>query len=155
MIESAYTPDFPAVGNDEVPCCMGSAVYGHERCTCWTPVYTTNRIPEPQSGPSEQRKRMCGDCAFRKGSPERSGDPEYAHSDEGELDALVGEAFFCHRGMRQLLRCEHPSGAVLKVVGHYESLNYRPCKQDGSPAEYCAGWARARRKLERMEGTTP
>jgi len=93
------TGDYPDVGNGEQPCCMGSAVYGPERCTCWRPVFDHPQSLPMQKGPMRIRPRMCADCAFRPDSPERTGDERFAHSGDGEVDSLVNETFVCHQGL--------------------------------------------------------
>ena len=138
--------NLPDVGNGDVPCCMGSAVYGPGRCTCWVTEYDQPQAPQVE-GPMRVRDRMCADCAFRPGSPERSGDQRYAHSDEDGLeDALRGE-FACHQGMHRRVRLVHPSGAVLELgeMCYAPPNPNRPARADGTPAELCAGWAAARR----------
>jgi hypothetical protein len=95
---------------------------------------------------------MCSDCAFRPGSPERSGDQRFDLSGPGEIEDLVysGASFACHVGMRQTVRLEHPTGAVVESgPGGYSPAKTatRSWKADGSPAELCAGLAQARAKL--------
>lgn len=137
--------DHPDVGNGEVPCCMGSAMYGPERCTCWVPEYDAPQA-KPQEGPSPVRKRMCADCAFRPDSPERNGDERYAHSDEDGLVDVVAGTFACHQGMRRLVRFRHPNGHVqeLDVDAYAPPIVAAPTMADGRPAELCAGWWQAR-----------
>jgi hypothetical protein len=135
---------YPDVGT---PCCMGSAAMGPGHCTCWTPVYDQEQEP-PQAGPMLVRSKMCADCAFRSDSPERSGDERYEHAGEDGIEETLEGAFVCHQGMRRLLREEHPTGAVLEAMpGAYEP-GHPPRKADGSPPDYCAGWAAARAKRE-------
>ena len=127
---------------------MGAAARGPGHCTCWAPVLDRD-VLEPQHGPPSVRKRMCGDCAFRGGSPERSGDRRYAHSGEGDIDALVASPralFFCHQGMARKVALRHgPTGAIHWINVDSYSANApdgRACKADGSPADICAGfWA--------------
>lgn len=138
---SSPWPETPTTGW----CCEGSAYRGAEGCLCWTPVYDLEQA-EPQTGVDAQiRPKMCDDCAYRPGSPERTGDPA-ALADQAALDALVasGTPFWCHQGMRRPLKWIHPSGAE-----HPGSpLNYRPpivdgvpFRSDGTPGDFCAGWA--------------
>lgn len=141
MIHVDRDNDFPDVGNGEVPCCMGSAVYGPGRCTCWVPVYDLPQAPEC-AGPMRVRDRMCADCAFRPNSPERSGDDRYAHADEDGLEDVLREGFVCHQGMRRVLRYEHPSGAThaIAIDAYSPPSRSAPTRADGTPAEMCAGW---------------
>lgn len=143
-----HQPNYPDVGNGELPCCLGSAVYGPERCTCWESEHDQEQQP-PKAGPRNVRVRMCEDCAFRPGSPERSGDARYEHSDEDGLDDVMRGEFVCHQGMRRLVREVHPSGAELVACpGAYEPGD-PPMKADGSPADYCAGWWAAKQRDKR------
>lgn len=145
--------DYPDVGNGEAPCCMGSAVYGPGACTCWTPEYEPAEQAPAQPGPMRVREKMCADCAFRSDSPERQGDERYAHSGEDGIEEVMGGTFVCHVGMRRLVRERHPSGAVLETMPGAYFPPSPPCKADGSPAEYCAGWAaEMRRRAARGEG---
>ena len=155
-------PEWPDVGE---MCCVGSAVYGPERCTCWEPVYDLEQAePDPQvvrwlaaGGQPVTRRRMCGDCAYRPGSPERSGDPKHA-GDSEYLEELAGtgDRFWCHQGIRRPVEWRHPSGAT--IPGHPAA--YRPpvvggvpYRADGQPAELCAGWAARRRALTGQRAT--
>ena len=143
-ITSRDNPRLPDTGE---LCCYGVAVYGPQRCTCWEPVYDLEQA-EPVPAPMGQRKRMCADCAFRKGSPERRGDESYAHA--GEVDDLPFErGFACHQGMRRVVKLVHPSG--MEIAGH--PADYRPpiekgvpYKADGSPADMCAGFCAVQRR---------
>jgi len=124
-------------------CCYGAAAHGPGHCTCWRPVYDLEQQPI-RPGPMPDRARMCGDCAFRSDSPEKLGQPGRAHSGEGELDELVFGCgvFACHRGMRRVLRYEHPSGAVIDAApGDYDPpiVDGVAYCADGTPAGKCAG----------------
>lgn len=139
----------PDIGNGEVPCCYGSAHSGPSGCTCWTPVYDVEQLA-PQQGPPAERARMCLDCAFRAGSPERSGAAGYDHNSEADLEDLVlsSVSFACHQGMRRCVELVHPSGARFsRGPGDYVPLLTAAGahKADGSPADLCAGLAAARR----------
>lgn len=140
------TPELPDLG--EV-CCMGVAVYGPERCTCWRPVFDVEQaLPRVDLIPA-RRATMCGDCAFRNNSPERQGDARFQHSGEGELEELVFSTaeFACHQGMRRRLALVHPTGARVECgPGAYAPAiaNGVAFKADGSPADLCAGLAAAR-----------
>lgn len=131
-------------------CCIGAAMGGPERCTCWKAVHDHGQA-EPQEGPPSIRAAMCGDCAFRKDSPERTGDRRYQHSEEGEVDdlALGRGVFMCHQGMRRKLALVHPSGARVQLdTDDYDPpvIDGRAYKADGSPADLCAGFWSARRR---------
>lgn len=146
------------IGNPELPdtgevCCMGVAVYGPERCTCWEDECDQEQAPV-QQGPVMQRSTMCTDCAFRKDSPERAGDERYQHAGvEGLADLLSdGGAFFCHQGMRKKLALVHPTGArVVITTDAYDpaQTSRHAFKADGRPADLCAGWCATMRRLER------
>lgn len=128
--------------DDWTPCCYGS-IYDPGKCTCWQPVYATAQAAiRPPESPQDLRARtgMCGDCAYRKGSPERA--DAY---DEERLLALPhrGELFWCHDGMRRPTHWEHPDGRT--VPAHPD--DWHPAQQgnflfqaDGTPALLCAGW---------------
>jgi len=137
-------------GEQPPTCCYGS-MYDAEGCTCWRPVYDVEQAaPRPLNGPQDLAVRAapCGDCAYRKGSPERT--------DEWREDLLLalpgkGEPFFCHDGMRRPVRWEHPDGRT--VPGdpddwHPAMAGRIPYRADGSPGLLCAGWAaRAAREV--------
>ncbi len=131
-------------------CCMGSAEYGFDRCTCWEPVYDLEQT-EPNMASIElvgilTRTEMCGDCAFRPDSPERQGDGRYSHADDDELRSL--NHFWCHQGIRKPIAWRHPAGITvdcdtdgydppLRTIGA-ETV---PFKADGTPGDRCAGFA--------------
>jgi hypothetical protein len=140
------------------PCCDASAFTEGEFCTCWDPVYDL-----PQSTPDpvavgllaagvqpSTRDRMCGDCAYRPGSPERSGDESY-QGDPEELERIANEdRFWCHQGMRRISELQHPVG--IAVPGHPASyrppiIDAVPYQANGEPALLCAGWAARHRAL--------
>ena len=142
-------PD-PACG----ACCDGSAIKGPQYCTCWTPVYDLEQAdPEPEFEPGT-RCALCSGCAYKPGSPERSGDERY-NGDAEFLSRIVvtGEPFFCHAGIRRAVKLAHPAGAEVEIPpGDYRPpvIDGVPYKADGSPGELCAGWAARRAKhLER------
>lgn len=149
--------DLPDAGKGY--CCMGAAVYGPNRCTCWEEEYDLEQAPlqvhadvAPRALPLlESTGQPCHDCAYRSGSPERRGDSGYS-GDADELDELAGTntPFWCHKGMRRVARVVHPSG--VEVPGHPAA--YQPPVQDGvpycadgQPARVCAGWLARRRVL--------
>ena len=134
-------PETPTTGW----CCEGSAYRGASGCLCWEPVYDLEQAEPRTELPSGLRPSMCGDCAYRPGSPERQGDPA-AVADQAGLDALVasGTPFWCHQGIRRPIEWRHPSGMVIPG----SALDYRPpivdgvpFKANGEPGELCAGWA--------------
>jgi hypothetical protein len=160
MISSTFhgaRDDLPDAG--EGMCCDGAAIYGPHRCTCWTPVFDLEQQPLKIGLPLPPVPvRMCepgpdgeDGCAYRPGSPERSGDESYAGGD-GELDRLVatGTPFYCHRGIRRPVAWRHPSGA--EIPGHPGDYDPPveggvPYKADGTPADICAGWLWRRAKV--------
>jgi len=144
-------PD-PAFG----ACCDGSAIKGPQYCTCWTPRFDLEQA-DPVPGERGQRAALCTDCAYRPGSPERSGDERY-NGDAGFLNRIVvtGEPFFCHQGIRRAVKLVHPSGAEVDVPpGDYRPpiIDGVPYKADGSPGELCAGWAARRAKHLEQEAS--
>lgn len=132
-------PDFEGTG-----CCWGEVHGGPAHCICWKPIYEQEQqSPRPPAGPQDlhAQTRMCGDCAFRKGSPERA--DEWSESALLEL-AAEGTPFWCHEGMRRPVRWEHPEGRT--VVGSPDDWQPPmvagvPYRLDGSPGLVCAGWA--------------
>lgn len=137
---------------------MGSAVYGPGRCTCWEPVYEGQQADSVIGMAQRTREAMCEDCAFRPGSPERTGDPKSA-SNEDDLRDLVtaGRPFNCHQGMRRPSHYVHPpTGMTIPA----SPLDYDPpkigavyYKTDGTPTDLCAGWAAHRRATAVKERT--
>lgn len=140
---------WPDVGNGADPCCAGAAMFGPERCTCWTVEYDTDQADPDRDEQPGTRESMCHDCAYRPGSPERSGDPD-ASADADELHRLTrsGQTFWCHQGMRRPVAYMHPYGYRVDA----SALEYAPpmvrdgdrvvpFKSDGTPADMCAGWA--------------
>lgn len=123
---------------DAFGCCLASVYSDGERCTCWQPVLDVMPSVDLQEGPMRVRRKACVDCAYRAGSPERDADggaiPEYGAHDP----------FMCHQGAPRATRFVHPCGAVIET----DSDDYHPVVHgdrmwlaDGSPAEYCSGWA--------------
>lgn len=159
------TPDdLPDAG--EGACCEGSGISGPRFCTCWRQVYDLEQTrPDPMAVKllaagiePVTRKTMCGDCAYRPDSPERTGLSGYV-GDAAELERIAAEAqFWCHQGMRRAVAWRHPSG--VEVTGHpagYQPpvVDGVPYQADGRPGELCAGWAARRRALDspsRREG---
>lgn len=129
--------------DDRPPCCWAS-MHDPERCSCWQPVYDVDQAPpRPPNRPEDlhARPRMCGDCAYRPGSPERS-DPLLV---DELLDLPAGHTpFWCHDGMRRPIRWEHPDGRTIAgdpADWHPAMHSGIPYQADGSPAMLCAGWA--------------
>ena len=146
-------PD-PAFG----ACCDGSASMGPQYCTCWAPDFDLEQ-QAIRPGGKGLRGTLCSDCAYRPGSPERSGDERY-NGDAEFLDRIVetGEPFHCHVGTRRAVKLVHPSGAVVDLhPGDYRPPVAAgvPYKADGSPGELCAGWAARRLKFVQREAQTP
>lgn len=152
-------PRLPDVGDGY--CCDGRIDDGPAFCTCWTPEFDLEQQPVDQfhvqalavGFPPPTRALMCGDCAYRPGSPERTGSEQHAGDTEALERYAAGERerFFCHQGIRRPVRLRHPSGAVIPGG----DADYRPpirdgvpWRADGTPAELCAGWAARRRALE-------
>ncbi|RYZ28206.1 MAG: hypothetical protein EOP01_06790, partial [Propionibacteriaceae bacterium] len=89
-------------------CCYGTAVYGPERCTCWQEVLDVpEQAPLQRELPTPTRSRLCGDCAFRPDSPERTGVEHAGHDVEDLDDVVAGGAFFCHDGMARVEHLVH------------------------------------------------
>ncbi|HET8684993.1 MAG TPA: hypothetical protein VFM54_24435 [Micromonosporaceae bacterium] len=143
--------------DDRPPCCY-SSVDGHDRCTCWVPVWNgTQRPPRPPRQPEDvcAQRRMCGDCAFRKDSPERA----EGWREEALFDlARGGTPFWCHQGMRQPVRWEHPDGRTVPgdpADWQPPMASGIPYQLDGSPGLLCAGWvAHAARAAEEGDSAT-
>lgn len=135
-------------------CCQGCIDNGPTACTCWVPVFDVEQttMSLPVDGPAEPvvRDGLCPDCAYRPGSPEKTGHPDYK-GDPAELDRLARkDRFWCHQGMRRPLYWEHPAG--VRVEGSpadYDPpiADLMPYKADGTPADLCAGWDARRRAL--------
>lgn len=152
---------WPDTGLDE-PCCEGSAFDGPGHCTCWEPVYNlTQQQPDKTAvrllaagvAPTVRPGGMCGDCAYRPGSPEKSGDPTF-NGDADFLEEIAerGERFWCHDGNLIVVKWRHPKSGM-EMPGHpgaYKPpiVNAVPYKADGTPSYLCAGWDARRRALE-------
>lgn len=158
-------PDHDPENPDFIPCCWGSEINGLLGCTCWASEYDQDQQPAqplPPEGP-QTRPGKCADCACRYDSIERISYRDgtavrspFASSWEGVLDlAGKGKPFYCHDGMRKLLRKHHPNGAVKEEGEHSYSppipADGVPRKADGSAAFLCAGWAAIRDALQRGE----
>lgn len=135
----------PAVPDEMLGCCEGAAYRGLSGCTCWEPIWNVEQQPPRLPVEPEQlmpRARLCGDCAFRKDSPERA--TEYKQETLLGL-ADRGEPFWCHDGMRRPEQWRHPASGVV-IDG--DTADWQPAivhavpfRADGRPALLCAGWA--------------
>lgn len=132
---------------DLLGCCIGAAMGGPDHCTCWEPVYDLEQQPPRTAELDEAREKLCGDCAYRKDSPEMQDE----HDRERLLDLPNGgNPFWCHQGIRRPREYRHPSGKVIAgLLDDYRppQIDNRPYKADGSPADVCAGWAKRREVL--------
>lgn len=145
--------DDPTVPDELGWCCAGAAMRGLDACTCWEPVWNVEQQPPALPVTLEQlvpRSRVCGDCAFRKDSPERS--TEY---EEETLLGLAerGEPFWCHDGMRRPIQWQHPHGITIDgdpADWQPPIVNAIPFRADGRPGLLCAGWAA---RAARVQGT--
>lgn len=125
-------------------CCYAAAVYG-DRCDCWRPVIAPHPTQHIEHGPMPVQPTRCGDCAYRRDSPERQeldGDP---------MPYTPGRVFLCHTGMPKVTHWVHPSGFVIET----DSDDYKPImldvrawQADGRPAIVCAGWAQDDRRYQ-------
>lgn len=139
-------PDLATADDATLGCCYGAVLNGLEGCTCWVPVYDIDQDDPIAVDDSRHviavRPEMCGDCAYRPRSPERS-DPLTA----GELLDLpaTGDPFWCHQGMRRPQAWTHPTAGI-RIDG--SPSDYQPplrgpvpYRADGTPGELCRGWA--------------
>lgn len=139
----APTSALPAPDKDS-PCCWTAAETDGKACECWEEIYWPPPTPDILAGPMATRTRLCHDCAYRPGSPER------AEEDGEQLDAVLYQPFTCHQGMPVLVGYRHPQidGLSMLARGLHDRDNFGPVtrgaqawKANGSPAELCAGWA--------------
>jgi hypothetical protein len=136
-------PDDVGVPAELLGCCIGVACGELSDCTCWVPEFDDEQVePRPPTCPEdlEVAPRMCGDCAFRNGSPERE-----TKFEEEALFALAdnGQPFWCHQGMRKPARWRHPGGPVVdgdKDDWTPPKISGVPYRADGAPGLLCAGW---------------
>ncbi|MFL6141600.1 MAG: hypothetical protein ACJ72N_06995 [Labedaea sp.] len=148
-------------------CCWDATERGPAACICWQPVYdreqttpTAETVAALALGEArpDVRDRMCGDCAYRPGSPEKSGS-EDVDGDAQQLERLAatGTRFFCHDGMRKPVAWRHPAGMRITAVsdGDYQPpiIDNVPYRADGQPGLLCAGWDARRRALTAKEPT--
>lgn len=139
MLWARANPDDQGTG-----CCWGDVQKGPSGCTCWMPVFDVEQatpvMPTSMAGFPVQ-DRMCGDCAYRKDSPERAD----AYTEEALLAMPAGgPVFYCHEGMRRPVRWEHPDGRTVPgSPDDWQPLTVRgiPFRADGRPGLTCAGWA--------------
>lgn len=133
-------------------CCLGATI-SPSSCTCWEPIYDKEQSDPDVTVPPSTRMTACDDCAYRAGSPERSGDEHYA----ADFDRFDASIFWCHQGMRKPVAWRHPTlGITVDTTGDYydppivrdENGEGVPFRADGTPGDRCAGWAARRRALE-------
>jgi hypothetical protein len=159
-MSAGHLPKGGVYGAIEMPdpvngaCCIGSAAMGPQYCTCWEPVYDLEQHDITPGKPASARSTLCGDCAYRPGSPERSGDERYIGDPEFLAQiAQTGDIFWCHQGLRRVVKLRHPSGAEVVIeTDHYDPPKDGgvPFKADGTPGDICAGWSAHRaRHLKR------
>lgn len=133
--------------DDEVPCCMASAMRGPRACTCWREVHDLEQA-EAVPGEPCARAKCCADCAYLPGSPERE---DGYGPDLAELALDARGRFACHQGMRRVVAFRHPDGREIEAgPGDYAPtvVGNVAYKADGTPADLCAGWAAHRRAVE-------
>lgn len=139
--------------DDDSPggCCEGEVNKGAEYCTCWIPEWNAAQAP-PRLPVTPQdiavRARMCDDCAFRPGSPER-GDGDGWMADTLYALPSDGQPFYCHDGMRRPTRWRHPDGR--QIAGSDADwqppmISGVPFRLDGRIGLLCAGWAAVARR---------
>lgn len=147
----AWTRAHPEQDDQVRGCCLGEGIKGPEFCTCWVPEYDLEQQPliPPGDGEIQARDDLCGDCAYRPGSPELA--------DEWMAETLrslpsTGALFFCHGGMRRPVRWRHPDGR--EVAGDpadyhppFDAVG-RPYRADGRVAQICGGWAACSRRIQ-------
>lgn len=124
-------------------CCWESIDSNGKECSCWEPIVWPEPTRKLQRGPAAIRPSMCGDCAYRPGSPERA-------AEGGEqLDAAPWDPFHCHDGMPKVVGFTHPKVPDVSFLAYWvgDRDDYKPLqaggrawKADGSPAVLCGGW---------------
>lgn len=121
------------------PLCMGAAAMGPERCTCDTLTQAQHELclADAWEAWAARGGDMCGDCAFRKGSPEQ---------EQLEKIAASSTPFRCHQGMPVDARSGKPvQDAYVPVL--VVDRETQAIEAPGFPI--CAGWLRARQALEK------
>jgi hypothetical protein len=139
MLWAAAHPDYEDDG-----CCWGTVLNGPEGCLCWVPVFEAEQRPPRPPQCAEDlsvQRRMCGDCAFRRDSPERADE----WSEQALFDLAASSVpFWCHQGMRRPVRWEHPDGRTIggsMADWQPPMVSGIPYQADGTPGLLCAGWA--------------
>lgn len=138
--------------DDGAGCCWGEVNSGPAGCNCWVPIFDTEQAdPVVLAVPGVQTE-MCGDCAFRKGSPERAD----AFMEEALLALPAqGKAFYCHEGMRRPARWQHPDGRTIPgSPDDWQPAMVRgvPFRADGQAGLLCAGWAARAARVAAEQG---
>lgn len=151
-------PDAPLIGDGS--CCYGAVQDGAGGCTCWVPEFDADQVPLDEQHvqllaagvePTVRPGGMCGDCAYRPDSPERTGADGYkGDADTLETYAAVGHRFWCHDGLLRVVQWRHePSGTTIDAhpATYTPPIDKRgvPYKADGSAGYLCAGWDARRR----------
>jgi hypothetical protein len=142
-------PDDPEVYG----CCWGEMQKGAAYCTCWVPEFDLEQADPIMPGDGEIQVRpagMCGDCAYRPGSPEQQQD--FMAEALRELP-LSGQTFWCHDGIRRPVRWRHPDGRVIDgSPDDYQPPMVAgvPFQADGRVGFLCAGWAACSRRWDNL-----
>lgn len=154
MLDLLDARELPDPCPDGVPCCDSYAYFGPTRCTCWEVVYDTEQAEPRTDLPTEEREQMCGDCAFRPGSPERIESQRAVAGPSDLLRCVIDprQDFACHDGLRHGVAYRHPSGLTVPVREldgvvpyHPPIIDGRAYRADGRPALRCAGLVAARK----------
>lgn len=154
----------PLIEDLEVPCCEGYAYNGPAGCHCWTVVLE----PAPQAPVVVEAPVIttmparCGDCAYRRDSPEsRDAETAAQTSDDLVTLAVTGTVFWCHDGMPKVIGWTHPEvETVVPLPAGADDYHPRivgpvPYRADGTPGSHCAGWSAAHaRHLRQSESAS-
>lgn len=137
VVDFLHAPE--STGNT---CCYGAAFTDGEKCTCWTAELEPTPSTDVQEGPMPVNTARCGDCAYRRDSPERQmrgGD---------QMPFMADGIFLCHIGMPRAVAFTHSCGERRETPPGTRYDDYRPIERDGRawqadgrPAVVCAGWA--------------
>lgn len=129
-----------------VGCCEPNDLFGPEYCLCWEPKYDLEQQPVTPVGSwkdCQPRDGMCGDCAYRPDSPERTDGDGYMEESLLDMARSRNRVFFCHENNRKPVLWKHPDGR--EVPG--DPADYQPpfadgvpYQADGTPSLICAGW---------------